>query len=294
MPQESLKRAARQIIVRELSGYLRQARVRRVHFADGSLAPPLMAYVTNFPRLSVPLDGWHTMELARNGRVETVRPMRGHAVFVPGNAWNRPDWTEPVKVLTFLFGAKQIGVSLVQHEGGSELPSEALKTSTHGAYDGLTHNILNALGIFANEDPSGPLARSLTESLLHACLRLFVSPEAHRTRKAVRTYESICLYIQENFQSPLTRDSVAAHFGLAPNHVSRLFRREGLMHFNDYVNLVRVNRAKFLLRNYGMTLKEVAANCGYSDSAYFCRIFKRISKSTPTQYRDREIPGGDR
>ena len=229
------------------------------------------------------------MELARNGRIETVRPTRGHAVFVPGNAWNRPDWTERVEVLTFLFGARQIGISLVQHKGGSELPAEALKTSMHGAYDGLTHNILNALGIFANENPSGPLARSLTESLLHACLRLFVSPEAHRIRKAVRTYETVCLYIQENFQTPLSRDSVAAHFGLAPNHVSRLFRREGLMHFNDYVNLVRVNRAKFLLRNYGMTLKEIAANCGYSDAAYFCRIFKRISKATPTQYRDRNV-----
>jgi len=48
---------------------------------------------------------------------------------------------------------------------------------------------------------------------------------------------------------------------------------------------VRVNRAKFMLRNYPMTLKEVAANCGYTDIAYFCRIFKKIVKLTPTQYR---------
>ena len=58
------------------------------------------------------------------------------------------------------------------------------------------------------------------------------------------------------------------------------------MQFNDYLNLVRVNRAKFILRNYGMSLKEVAASCGYSDAAYFCRVFKRISKMTPTEYRN--------
>ncbi len=34
-----------------------------------------------------------------------------------------------------------------------------------------------------------------------------------------------------------------------------------------------------------MTLKEVAANCGYSDIAYFCRVFKKINQGTPTQYR---------
>ena len=57
------------------------------------------------------------------------------------------------------------------------------------------------------------------------------------------------------------------------------------MRFNDYVNLVRVNRAKFMLRTYGMTLKEIAAKCGFSDTAYFCRVFKKISKVTPTTYR---------
>lgn len=57
------------------------------------------------------------------------------------------------------------------------------------------------------------------------------------------------------------------------------------MRFNDYLNLVRINRAKFMLRNYSLTLKEVAANCGYGEVAYFCRIFKKITKETPTQYR---------
>jgi AraC-like DNA-binding protein len=56
---------------------------------------------------------------------------------------------------------------------------------------------------------------------------------------------------QENFQIAITRENVANHFGLAPNHVSRLFRREGQTRFSDFLNLVRMNRAKFMLRNYG-------------------------------------------
>ena len=66
------------------------------------------------------------------------------------------------------------------------------------------------------------------------------------SRKAARTYESICLHIQENFQITITRKSVANHFGLASNHVSRLFRREGADRFSDYLNLMRMNRAKFM------------------------------------------------
>lgn len=148
-----------------------------------------------------------------------------------------------------------------------------------------THSILAALMVMAADDSKGPLPRLLTESLLHACLRLLKTPEKQKPRKAVRTYESVCLYVQENFHSPITRESVAQHFGLAPNHISRLFRKEGLMRFNDYLNLVRVNRAKFMLQNYNMTLKEIAASCCYSDPAYFCRVFKKICKVTPTEYR---------
>lgn len=256
-----------------------------MHFGDGSTAPPALAYVTNFARLSVTLSGCHTMEIASGGHAEIIKPTRGHAVFVPDHAWNKPDWSGPVEVLTFLFGAKQIGASLVRHRGGALLPSSALKASVQGGYDVPTHSVLAALMVLAADHSKGALPRLLAESLLHACLRLLKSPQKRWPRKAIRTYESICLYVQENFQSPITRESVADHFGLAPNHVSRLFRKEGLMRFNDYLNLVRINRAKFMLQNYSMTLKEIASDCCYNDAAYFCRAFKKICNVTPTEYR---------
>jgi AraC-like DNA-binding protein len=273
------------IIVHELEEYLRETRVRHVHFGDETTVPPLLAYVTNFPRLSVPLAGCHAMQMAQGGRTATIKPIRGHAVFIPDHAWNKPDWMGHVDVLTFLFGVKQIGISMVRHKGGSEVPATAVKASVQGGYDVPTHSILAALNVLAADHSKGPLARLLVESMLYACLRLLKSPQTQRPRKAIRTYESICLYVQENFHRPITRESVAEHFGLAPNHVSRLFRKEGFMKFNDYLNLVRVNRAKFMLQNYSMTLKEIAASCCYSDPAYFCRVFKKTCKVTPTEYR---------
>ena len=273
------------VIIHELEEYLRTTRIRRVHFGDGTTVPPPLAYVTNFPRLSLPLAGCHTMQVAQRGRTETIKPVRGHGVFIPDHAWNKPDWSERVDVLTFLFGVKQIGISLVRHPGGSQAMPAAVKASVEGGYDVPTHSTLSTLMVLAVDHANGPLARLSTESLLHACLRLLKSPQKQRPRKAIRTFESLCLYVQENFHTPITRESVAHHFGLAPNHISRVFRKEGFMRFNDYLNLVRVNRAKFMLQNYNMTLKEIAASCCYSDAAYFCRVFKKACKVTPTEYR---------
>ncbi|MGO9088794.1 MAG: helix-turn-helix transcriptional regulator [Terriglobales bacterium] len=273
------------VIIHELEEYLRNTRIRHVHFGDGTTVPPPLAYVTNFPRLSVPLAGCHTMQVASCGRTETIKPVRGHAVFVPDHAWNKPDWSGHVEVVTFLFGVKQIGISLVRHNGGSQVTPAAVKASVHSGYDVPTHSILATLMVLAADHAKGPLARLSTEALLYACLRLLKSPQTRRPRKAIRTFETLCLYVQENFHSPITRETVARHFGLAPNHVSRVFRKEGFMRFNDYLNLVRVNRAKFMLQNYSLTLKEIAASCCYSDAAYFCRVFKKVCRVTPTEYR---------
>lgn len=283
-----------EILIRELESFLRKNRVKHVHFSDRTTVPPALAYVTNFPRLSIPLSGCHTMEVSVNGSSRAIKPVRGHAVFVPDHAWNKPDWSTRVEVLTFLFGVKQIGVSLVHQKGGTSVPFAVLKTSMQGGYDVPTHSILSALMVLAADRADGLLARLLTESLLHACLRLLKAPQKRWPRKAIRTYESICLYVQEHFQKPITRESIAEHFGLAPNHVSRLFRKEGLMKFNDYLNLVRVNRAKFMLQNYSMTLKEIAADCCYSDPAYFCRVFRKVCKITPTEYRAQSAGVGSR
>ncbi len=313
---------ARRTITRALEAFLRRTHVRKVHFAQASVAPPALAYVTSFPRLSVPLAGRHPMEIAQDARSVRIAPGRGDVVFVGRNSWNKPDWSVAVKVLTFLFGKKQIGISLVAHDGRRDEPTAALKTAVNPR-ESLAESVLSALTALAaapraeRTAPLGgrspapdrstaaldrritsrgrpttargprttPLDRLLAEALLHACLQLLAAPAAPQLRKAMRTYETLCLYVQENFSSPISRDSAARNFGLTPNHVSRLFRREGQMRFSDYVTRVRIDRAKFMLKEYSSPLKEIAAHCGYQDVAYFCRVFRRITKVTPTEYR---------
>jgi AraC-like DNA-binding protein len=277
---------AQRTIAHALTKILNASRIRQVYVADGSVPPPTLAYVTPFPRLSLALDGTYAIELASHGHVEIVRASRAHAVLVPAHAWDRPQWSARVKVLTCLFGHKQVGFSLVAHGGTSDASLEAIKTSVPGAHDAISRHILQALASSAIDAPNGRLNRLLVESLLHACVRLLTQETPHPQRKATLTYEAICLYVAENFQNrSLNRESVAERFNLAPNHVSRLFAVEGATRFNDHLNIVRVNRAKFMLQTYGMSVKEIAANCGYSDAAYFCRVFRKITNLTPLQYR---------
>lgn len=57
------------------------------------------------------------------------------------------------------------------------------------------------------------------------------------------------------------------------------------MTFSHYLMHVRTDRAKHLLASYDLKLADVAARCGYRDLAYFCRVFRKLAKATPSQYR---------
>lgn len=224
------------------------------------------------------------MEIAVDHAVTRVLLKRGATVFVGAHCWNRPNWSTPAKVLTFLFGKKQIGVSLVSHDGRREEPVSALK-ATLGPIEGVIQHLLAGLGALAqraNPEPPGGL---VCEALMHAILHVLDAPADTTPRKAAHTFEGLCLYVQEQFQNPISRESVARNFGLTPNHVSRLFRREGRMRFSDYLTLVRIERAKFMLKEYASPLKEIAASCGFQDVAYFCRVFRRVVHTTPTDFR---------
>ena len=130
------------MIIATLDRFLQRVPMRRVYFAEYTVPPPVLAYVTHFPRLYVPVKGCHAVEIAQKGSIKTIRPIRGKAIFVPGNAWDRPKWSSSVEVLTFLFGTKHVGISLAQHDGRSDTPRKAIKIHIHGAFDGVTHKIV--------------------------------------------------------------------------------------------------------------------------------------------------------
>jgi AraC-like DNA-binding protein len=129
------------------------------------------------------------------------------------------------------------------------------------------------------------LIRSAATTTMHAAFCLLSAPPSGSIHRAQRMYDSMRLYIQENSHLPISRDSVAAYFGLTPNHVSRLFRENGGVGFNETLNLARIDRAKSMLGQYGTPLKEIAQHCGFASTAYFCRTFKRLTRRTPSDYR---------
>ncbi|GAB7219972.1 helix-turn-helix transcriptional regulator [Vibrio comitans] len=93
-------------------------------------------------------------------------------------------------------------------------------------------------------------------------------------------------YINKHYLSHITADEVANHCGCSVFYLPKLFRNHMDMSYQDYLTFKRIEHAKTLLIRPGFCkIAAVAYESGFVDDTYFCRIFKKKTNLTPTQYR---------
>ena len=91
-------------------------------------------------------------------------------------------------------------------------------------------------------------------------------------------------YVQENYNKELTVKSISTELFITPNYFSHIFKSETGKNFTDYVNEVRIHRAKKLLKDNSLKVYEVAELLGYQNYKYFNRVFKKYTGYSPKEY----------
>ncbi|MBE5940381.1 MAG: helix-turn-helix domain-containing protein [Lachnospiraceae bacterium] len=80
--------------------------------------------------------------------------------------------------------------------------------------------------------------------------------------------------------------AIADKFQISPSHLTREFVSEVGTTPVKYLTKVRILHAKDLLLHSDKTVGEIAQECGYDQTNYFCKIFKKTVGQTPLQYRN--------
>ena len=93
------------------------------------------------------------------------------------------------------------------------------------------------------------------------------------------------LYIEKNYMDPITLEDIARVNGTSKYHFSRIFKEKTGYSFKQYVNLKRIDTAKFLMRFEDLSVSEACYEVGYNDVAYFSRLFTRCEGLPPSHYK---------
>lgn len=91
--------------------------------------------------------------------------------------------------------------------------------------------------------------------------------------------------IDDRYEEDISLESISDELNYNPNYISSIFKKETGITFSDYLLEVRFDKAKDLLVNSDLTVKEIADRLKYSNSQNFIRSFKRRESTTPGRYR---------
>ncbi len=92
-------------------------------------------------------------------------------------------------------------------------------------------------------------------------------------------------YISENYPKNITVNETAEKLGFTTEYFCRFFKKNFGESFIDYLNDYRMDRAAQALLLTNLPVARIGENCGYQNSGYFFRVFKKKFGCTPNQFR---------
>ncbi|MDQ1910992.1 AraC family transcriptional regulator [Paenibacillus sp. GD4] len=161
--------------------------------------------------------------------------------------------------------------------------SQVLYLTNPGSLWNKLHDIQTVLRA---QDPLGSIeCSSLTYQLL---LDLFLYASTSEVRSKQQHFEQlgpVFTYIAENYDKTVTLEEMAQQLGVTPQHTCLLFQQTLGMRPFAYLTRYRLRKAKELLLQEQLEVREIAKRVGYEDTSYFIKLFKRQEGVTPIRFR---------
>ncbi|MFQ9510197.1 MAG: helix-turn-helix domain-containing protein [Lachnospiraceae bacterium] len=122
----------------------------------------------------------------------------------------------------------------------------------------------------------------IEEQFIKSCKSL----EKSKDRRKEDYQQRLVTYIEENFSNPQLGVSMAAEeFTLSENYFSQFFKEVMNDSFSNYLEVIRLNKAKQYIEENKYDMEKISILVGYNNSGTFRRAFKRVTGITPSMWK---------
>lgn len=97
--------------------------------------------------------------------------------------------------------------------------------------------------------------------------------------------EKVRVYCACNYDGRITLEDISRHVGMNKSAFCTFMRHTAGMSFSEYLNDMRLERAKDTLRHSDYGIAEIADMCGFQNVTYFNRLFRRKFGCSPKECR---------
>ncbi|WFR58871.1 response regulator transcription factor [Anaerocolumna sp. AGMB13025] len=105
--------------------------------------------------------------------------------------------------------------------------------------------------------------------------------------------DDILYYIQHNYMDNIRLENIASLFGYNSSYLGKIFSLKLGESFNSYIDKVRIENSKELLKQKSLKIYEIAEKVGYQNTDYFYMKFKKNTGITPAEYRRKNVTPND-
>lgn len=110
------------------------------------------------------------------------------------------------------------------------------------------------------------------------------NPAPERDKDKTDTYD-IIVYISQHFTENITLDFISQKFFINKSQLCRTLKNTLGKTFSEFLAELRIDYAKKRLKQTNLTATQISSECGYSNFSYFMRQFKKLTGTTPREYR---------
>lgn len=110
-----------------------------------------------------------------------------------------------------------------------------------------------------------------------------------RAVKIDRHVELACQYVKEHYREKISLGQVSEQLGVSQGYLSSTFKKQMGQGFTDYVNTVKVEKAKELIGAHKYMMYEISDMLGFDTQYYFSTVFKKIAGCTPKEYESQTL-----
>jgi two-component system response regulator YesN len=97
--------------------------------------------------------------------------------------------------------------------------------------------------------------------------------------------KKICGYVLYNVEGNIKNEKIAEFVYIRCDYVGKLFKKKVGYNLSEYINRVKMEHAKYLIKTKRFKSYEVTEKLGYSSPDYFCKLFKNYTGFTPTEFK---------
>lgn len=153
-----------------------------------------------------------------------------------------------------------------------------------GSVNAVRDLMLHFVEQLYGESIASEIARQFTHELKRSYESLLLNEDqqrSHHDEEIIKVQE----WLDQNYQKEVVIQDLAVKFKLSVRSLNRRFKLATNTSPLQYLQNLRIEHAKELLKQSNLAVSEVADMVGYQDASYFTSLFKKITAVTPIEYR---------